>query len=61
MKFFLLSIFTFLLGSNALAEQPKNWQLGYQKSVTSVMDDLVFMHDYILLPIIAAISIFVLF
>ena len=61
MKFFLLSIFTFLLGSNALAEQPKNWQLGYQKSVTSVMDDLVFMHDYILLPIITAISIFVLF
>ena len=61
MKFFLLSIFTFLLGSNALAVQPKNWQLGYQKSVTSVMDDLVFMHDYILLPIITAISIFVLF
>lgn len=61
MKFFLLSIFTFLLGSKALAEQPKNWQLGYQKSVTSVMDDLVFMHDYILLPIITAISVFVLF
>ena len=61
MKFILLSIFTFLLGSKALAEQPKNWQLGYQKSVTSVMDDLVFMHDYILLPIITAISIFVLF
>ena len=61
MKFILLSIFTFLLGSNAFAEQPKNWQLGYQKSVTSVMDDLVFMHDYILLPIITAISIFVLF
>jgi len=61
MKFILLSIFTFLLGSKALAEQPKNWQLGYQKSVTSVMDDLVFMHDYILLPIITAISVFVLF
>ena len=61
MKYFLLPIFTFLLGSSALAEQPKNWQLGYQKSVTPVMDDLVFMHDYILLPIITAISIFVLF
>ena len=61
MKFILLSIFTFLLRSKALAEQPKNWQLGYQKSVTSVMDDLVFMHDYILLPIITAISVFVLF
>ena len=61
MKFILLSIFTFLLGSKALAEQPKDWQLGYQKSVTSVMDDLVFMHDYILLPIITAISVFVLF
>ena len=61
MKFILLSIFTFLLGSKALAEQPKDWQLGFQKSVTSVMDDLVFMHDYILLPIITAISVFVLF
>jgi len=61
MKFILLSIFTFLLRSKALAEQPKDWQLGYQKSVTSVMDDLVFMHDYILLPIITAISVFVLF
>jgi len=61
MKYFLLPIFTFLLGSSALAEQPKNWQLGYQKSVTPVMDDLVFMHDYILLPIITAISVFVLF
>ena len=61
MKYFLLPIFTFLLGSSALAEQPKNWQLGYQKSVTPVMNDLVFMHDYILLPIITAISVFVLF
>ena len=61
MKHFLLSIFTFLLGSSALAEQPKNWQLGYQNSVTPVMNDLVFMHDYILLPIITAISVFVLF
>ena len=61
MKYFLLPIFTFLLGNSALAEQPKNWQLGYQKSVTPVMDDLVFMHDYILLPIITAISVFVLF
>jgi len=61
MKHLLLSIFTFLLGSSALAEQPKNWQLGYQNSVTPVMNDLVFMHDYILLPIITAISVFVLF
>jgi len=61
MKYFLLSIFTFLLGNSALAEQPKNWQLGYQNSVTPVMNDLVFMHDYILLPIITAISVFVLF
>ena len=60
MKIFLISVFTILAGP-ALAELPKNWQLGYQKSVTSVMDDLVFMHDYILLPIITAISVFVLF
>ena len=60
MKFFLISIFT-ILGSSALAELPKNWQLGYRKSASPVMDDLVFMHDYILLPIITAISVFVLF
>ncbi len=51
----------FLVSTNLYADQPKNWQLGFQEGVTSVMQDLVFMHDYILMPIITAISFFVLF
>ena len=61
MKSILTTIILFLTGQSLYAAQPKNWQLGYQDSVTSIMDDLVFMHDYILLPIITAISVFVLF
>jgi cytochrome c oxidase subunit 2 len=38
-----------------------NWQMGYNQSVTSVMDDIVHLHDRILIPIIVAISVFVLF
>ena len=38
-----------------------NWQLGFNDSVTSVMSDIVHLHDRILLPIIVAISVFVLF
>ena len=44
-----------------LAEQPKDWQLGFQKTASKSMDDIVWFHDYILLPIIIAISAFVLF
>ncbi|CAO6131980.1 CyoA Heme/copper-type cytochrome/quinol oxidases, subunit 2 [Candidatus Pelagibacterales bacterium] len=38
-----------------------NWQLGFNDSVTTVMSDIVHLHDRILLPIIVAISVFVLF
>jgi len=61
MKKIILFFITCFVGTKVFAEQAVNWQLGYQKSVTTVMDDLVFMHDYILLPIITAISVFVLF
>ena len=61
MKSILTTFILFLTGQSLYAAQPKNWQLGYQDSVTSIMDDLVFMHYYILLPIITAISVFVLF
>ena len=44
-----------------LAEQPKDWQLGFSKTASKSMDDIVWLHDYILLPIIAAITAFVLF
>lgn len=39
----------------------ENWQFGFSESVTSVMDDVVHLHDKIILPIIVAISVFVLF
>jgi cytochrome c oxidase subunit 2 len=61
MKKILLILLTNLVATIAYASQPKNWQLGYQEGVTSVMKDLTFLHDYILLPIIVAISVFVLF
>ena len=43
------------------AEQPKDWQLGFQKSASQSKTDIVWFHDYMLLPIITAITAFVLF
>jgi cytochrome c oxidase subunit 2 len=39
--------------------QPSLWQLGFQQSVTPVMDDIAWFHDF-LLYVITAITIFVL-
>jgi cytochrome c oxidase subunit II len=39
--------------------QPSDWQLGPQQSVTPVMDDIVFFHNYVLM-FITAITVFVL-
>jgi cytochrome c oxidase subunit 2 len=44
----------------ALAEYPRPWQLSHQVSGTGLMDQLIQMHDYVLLPIITVISLFVL-
>ncbi len=44
-----------------LANEPKDWQLGFQKSASKSMSDIVWFHDYMLLPIITAITAFVLF
>jgi cytochrome c oxidase subunit 2 len=44
----------------ALAEEAQDWQLGMQPGVTPVRDHIDFLHDDILLPIIAAITVFVL-
>ena len=38
-----------------------DWQMGHNESLTSVVYDIVHLHDRILLPIIVAISVFVLF
>tara|TARA_Y100000591_G_scaffold121681_1_gene103858 strand:- start:194 stop:1018 length:825 start_codon:yes stop_codon:yes gene_type:complete len=44
-----------------LANEPKDWQLGFQKSASKSMDDIVWFHDFMLVPIITAITAFVLF
>ena len=51
----------FLLPSSVLANEPRDWQLGFQKSASQGMSDIVWFHDYMLLPIITAITAFVLF
>ena len=56
---FYLFLLPFFCSSTSFAAS--NWQMGYNESVTSVMDDIVHLHDRILLPIIVAISVFVLF
>ena len=43
----------------AFADQPVDKGLGLQPPVTTVMKDIVVFHDWILMPIITAISIFV--
>ena len=50
-----------LLPGHALANQPKDWQLGFQNSASGTMNDIVWFHDYMLLPVITAIMVFVLF
>jgi cytochrome c oxidase subunit 2 len=40
--------------------QPTNAQLGFQDSVTPVMDGIVWLHDSVINPIIIAITVFVL-
>jgi cytochrome c oxidase subunit II len=56
---FYLSLVLFIYPGISFAAS--NWQMGFNESVTSVMDDIVHLHDRILLPIIVAISVFVLF
>ena len=60
LKKFAYTLFLILPGS-VLANQPKDWQLGFQKSASETMDDIVWFHDYMLLPVITAITVFVLF
>ena len=58
----ILFIFTSLfITTQAFANQPKDWQLGFQEAASDTMRDIVAFHDNLLLPIIIAISVFVLF
>ena len=57
----ILNILLLITPTCLLAEQPKDWQLGFQKAASSGMEDIVWFHDYMLVPIITAITVFVLF
>ena len=61
MKKILITLFTIFSSLEALANEPKNWQLGFQEAASQSMRDIVNFHDKLLLPIIVAISVFVLF
>tara|TARA_B100001121_G_scaffold303649_1_gene317899 strand:- start:107 stop:919 length:813 start_codon:yes stop_codon:yes gene_type:complete len=61
MKKIFLHLFVLTYPTSLLANQPKKWQLGFQEPASQSMRDIVWFHDYMLLPIIVAISVFVLF
>ena len=48
---FILNIIFLLMPFNLYAEQPKDWQLGFQKAASKSMEDIVWFHDYIFLKI----------
>ena len=52
MNKFLFIILPVLTTSKALADQPKDWQLGFQNAASETMRDIVNFHDKLLLPII---------
>ena len=60
-KIFLHLAVLLIIPSVVMANQPKKWQLGFQEPASQTMRDIVWFHDYMLLPIIVAISAFVLF
>ena len=60
-KKFVFSLLFIILPSSVIANEPVDWQLGFQKSASKSMSDIVWFHDYMLLPIITAITVFVLF
>ncbi|MDB3903759.1 cytochrome c oxidase subunit II [Candidatus Pelagibacter sp.] len=61
MKKTLFTVLATILSTHAWANQPKNWQLGFQDSASQGMTEIVSFHNNILLPIIIAITVFVLF
>ena len=61
MKKILLIIWSLFVTVEVFADQPKDWQLGFQNPASDGMRDIVNFHNNLLLPIIIAISVFVLF
>ena len=61
MKKILFIFSSLFISQKAFANQPVDWQLGFQKAASESMREIVAFHDKLLLPIIIAISVFVLF
>lgn len=61
MKKVFLIFSVLFLQTKSFANQPKNWQLSFQDAASQSMREIVGFHNDILLPIIIAISVFVLF
>lgn len=57
-KRLLFSVLSIFIAFSAHADQPVPWQMGFQKSVTPIMDGFVAFHD-LLLYIITAVTLFV--
>ncbi len=61
MKKFIFVILTTIYTTSVLANQPKEWQLGFQEAASQSMREIVNFHNNLLLPVIIAITVFVLF
>ena len=60
MKNFLFTFLTIIYSTEALSNQPKAWQLGFQDAASESMREITKFHNDLLLPIIIAISVFVI-
>ena len=58
---FLTTFFASVFPFGVLANQPREWQLGFQGAASETMRDIVNFHNNLLLPVIIGISVFVLF
>ena len=61
MKKFIYIFLSYFGAQKVFADQPVDWQLGFQNPASDGMRDIVNFHNNLLLPIIIAISVFVLF
>ena len=61
MKKFISTFLITIFATSSIANQPKEWQLGFQDAASQGMKDIVNFHNNLLLPVIIAISVFVLF
>jgi cytochrome c oxidase subunit 2 len=61
MKKFISTFLITIFATSSIANQPKEWQLGFQDAASQSMRDIVNFHNNLLLPVIIAISVFVLF